>query len=156
MWLPADSTGLVMEPVAEEPRFAGLSVDHPLASRSEIAEPIMWTRRAHRFWVDWWAVNPRPDGSQPTWGYENDNVEEMLEHAAGAGYCIVPRSMTEFYRHPDLAWVPIIDIEPLRIALAWRAGESSPLVPAFAQVVEELSAFPARTARPYAGRSAGP
>lgn len=116
----------------------------------------MWTRRAHRFWVDWWAVNPRPDGSQPTWGYENDNVEEMLEHvAAGAGYCIVPRSMTEFYRHPDLAWVPIIDIEPLRIALAWRAGESSPLVPAFAQVVEELSASPARTARPYAGQSAG-
>lgn len=147
VWLPADSTGLVMEPVAEEPRFAGLSAGHPLASRSGLAiddlnaEPIMWTRRAHRFWVDWWAVNPRPDGSQPTWGCENDNVEEMLEHvAAGAGYCIGSHSMTEFYRRPDLAWIPITDIEPLRIALAWRDGEPSPLVPAFAQAVRELSA----------------
>jgi len=32
-----------------------------------------------RFRVDSWAVNPRPDGTEPNWGPENDNVEEMLE-----------------------------------------------------------------------------
>jgi hypothetical protein len=47
--------------------------------------------------------------------------------------------MTEFYPRPDLAWVPIIDIDPLRIALAWREGEKSPLVPAFADTVRELA-----------------
>jgi DNA-binding transcriptional LysR family regulator len=146
VWLPADSTGLVMETVAREERFAGLASDHRLAGRGELrvdelnAEPIMWTRRAPRFWVDWWAVNPRPDGSEPTWGPVNDNVEEMLEHvAAGAAYCIVPRSMTEFYARPDLAWVPLVDVDPLRIALAWRSGERSPLVPAFADVVREVA-----------------
>lgn len=146
VWLPADSTGLVFEVVAREERFAGLASDHPLAGRAAIsidelnAEPIMWTRRAPKFWVDWWAVNPRPDGSEPTWGPENDNMEEMLEHvAAGAGYCLGPRSVTEFYRRPDLEWVPIPDIEPLRIALGWRANEASPLVPAFVDIVRELS-----------------
>jgi DNA-binding transcriptional LysR family regulator len=146
VWLPADSTGLNLEVVAHEDRFAGLAVDHPLAGRAVISidelnrEPIMWTRRAPRFWVDWWAVNPRPDGSEPTWGPVNDNMEEMLEHvAAGAGYCLGPRSVTEFYRRPDLAWVPISDVEPLRIALGWRADETSPLVSAFAEIVRELA-----------------
>jgi DNA-binding transcriptional LysR family regulator len=146
VWLPADSTGLAMETVAEETRYAGLPIGHRLAHGTELSinqltdEPIMWTRRAPRFWVDWWAVNPRPDGREPRWGPENDNVEEMLEQvAAGVAYCIVPQSMTEFYRRPDLTWVPIADIDPLRIALAWRDGEASPLVPAFADIVRELT-----------------
>ena len=147
VWLPADATGLTMELVAEEPRYVALHAGHRLAGRESVAidelnaEPLMWTRRAPRFWVDWWAVNPRPDGSEPTWGPENDNVEEMLEQvAAGAAYCIVPASMTTHYRRPDLAWAPLRDVDPLRIALAWRADETSPLVPSFAEVVRELAA----------------
>jgi DNA-binding transcriptional LysR family regulator len=146
VWLPADLTGLRSELVAAEPRFAGLAADHRLASRRELSvvelndEPIMWTRRAPRYWVDWWAVNPRPDGSEPRWGPENDNVEEMLEQVAdGSAYCIVPASMTEFYARPDLTWISITDIDPLRIALAWRERETSPLVAAFAAVVRELT-----------------
>jgi DNA-binding transcriptional LysR family regulator len=147
VWLPADSTGLVMEVIAVEARFAGLANEHPLATRAALSvnelnhEPLMWTRRAPRFWVDWWAVNPRPDGAEPTWGPENDNVEEMLERVAeGVAYCIVPQSMTEFYSRPDIAWIPIEDVEPLRIALAWRSNERSPLVAAFVSVAREVAA----------------
>jgi DNA-binding transcriptional LysR family regulator len=146
VWLPADLTGLESELVATEPRFAGLACAHRLASRDAIdvdelnAEPILWTRRAPRYWVDWWAVNPRPDGSEPRWGPENENVEEMLEQVADwSAYCIVPASMTEFYARPDLAWVPIRDVDPLRIALAWREREPNPLVASFAAIVRELT-----------------
>ncbi|MDA0182131.1 LysR family transcriptional regulator [Solirubrobacter phytolaccae] len=146
VWLPADLTGLQSEIVATEPRYAALAYEHPLSGRDGIeidelnAEPIMWTRRAPRYWVDWWAVNPRPDGSEPRWGPENENVEEMLEQVAdGSAYCIVPASMTEFYARPDLVWVPIVDIDPLRIALAWRERDANPLVAAFAAIVRELS-----------------
>jgi DNA-binding transcriptional LysR family regulator len=146
VWLPADLTGLQSELVAREPRFAALAKDHALAARQELSvdelteEPIMWTRRAPRYWVDWWAVNPRPDGREPRWGPENENVEEMLEQVAdGSAYCIVPASMTEYYGRPDLTWVPITDIDPLRIALAWRERDSSPLVAAFAAIVRELA-----------------
>jgi DNA-binding transcriptional LysR family regulator len=107
-------------------------------------EPILWTSRAPRHWVDWWAVNPvnpRPDGSEPIWGPENENVEEMLEQVAeGAAICITPRSMATHYARPDLAWVPIADIEPLRIALCWRRGDDSALVSSFAQVTRDLAA----------------
>jgi DNA-binding transcriptional LysR family regulator len=146
VWLPADLTGLRSEIVASEPRLAGLSVEHRLATRSSLSvdeltdEPIMWTRRAPRYWVDWWAVNPRPSGREPTWGPENDNVEEMLEQVAdGSAYCIVPVSMTEFYARPDLVWVPLEDVDPLRIALAWRERDASPLVAAYAAIVRELA-----------------
>jgi DNA-binding transcriptional LysR family regulator len=146
VWLPADLTGLGSEIVASEARFAGLAGSHPLAARSSLSvdeltdEPIMWTRRAPRYWVDWWAVNPRPDGRSPTWGPENDNVEEMLEQVAdGSAYCIVPASMTEYYARPDLVWVPLDDVDPLRIALAWRERDASPLVAAYAAIVRELA-----------------
>ena len=112
VWLPADASG----PAARD-RGRGAALRRPVrdpparraASGSSIAdladEPIMWTRRAPRRWVDWWAVNPRPDGREPVWGPENDNVEEMLEQVAeGAAMCIVPRSMTEYYARPDLVW----------------------------------------------------
>jgi DNA-binding transcriptional LysR family regulator len=147
VWLPNDLSGLEVEEVASEHRYAGLAKGHRLAREPRISimdlkdEPIMWTRRAPRLWVDWWAVNPRPDGSEPVWGPENENVEEMLEQVAeGAAICITPRSMATHYARPDLAWVPIDDIEPLRIALCWRRGDESLLVSSFARVTRDLVA----------------
>ena len=147
VWLPNDLSGLEVEEVTSERRYAGLPKRHGLARKPRIsimdlkAEPIMWTRRAPRVWVDWWAVNPRPDGAEPIWGPENENVEEMLEQVAeGRAICITPRSMATHYARPDLAWVPIVDIEPLRIALCWRRGDDSELVSAFASVTRDLAA----------------
>jgi DNA-binding transcriptional LysR family regulator len=146
VWLPADLTGCHEELVATEPRFVALATTHPLAARDTIAvdelnkEPIMWTRRAPRYWVDWWAVNPRPNGEEPRWGPENDNVEEMLEQVAdGSAYCFVPASMTEFYSRPDLVFIPLTGADPLQIALAWRQNDHSPLIAAFAATVRELA-----------------
>ena len=65
----------------------------------------------------------------------------MLEQVAdGSAYAIVPRSMTEFYARPDLVWIPIADIDPLRIALAWRERDTSTAVHCFAEIVRELAA----------------
>jgi DNA-binding transcriptional LysR family regulator len=147
VWLPNDLSGLEVHEVRSEPRYAGLPKGHRLAAKPRVSimdlkdEPIMWTRRAPRLWVDWWAVNPRPDGSEPIWGPENENVEEMLEQVAeGVAICITPRSMATHYARPDLAWVPIADVEPLRIALCWRRGDESPLVSSFARLARELAA----------------
>jgi DNA-binding transcriptional LysR family regulator len=147
VWLPNDLSGLEVEEVTSERRYAGLPKGHRLAREPRVSimdlkdEPIMWTRRAPRQWVDWWAVNPRPDGSEPVWGPENENVEEMLEQVAeGSAICITPRSMATHYARPDLAWVPIADIEPLRIALCWRRGDDSALVSSFARVTRGLAA----------------
>ncbi|WP_433473183.1 LysR family transcriptional regulator [Spirillospora sp. CA-142024] len=148
VWLPADLTGLHSEIVHTEPRVVGLPTDHPLATAAGVSimdvkdEPLMWTERAPRAWVDWWAVNPRPDGSEPRWGPTNDNVEEMLEQVAeGTAICFAPSSMALYYTRPGLAWVPLTDVEPLRVALAWHGGGA--LVQAFAAIVRDLAGSPA-------------
>ncbi|GGL18195.1 LysR family transcriptional regulator [Sphaerisporangium melleum] len=150
VWLPVDLTGLHAEVVFTEGRVAGLPSGHRLAGREAISvlevndEPLMWTERAPRVWVDWWAVNPRPDGSEPRWGPTNDNVEEMLEQVAGgAAICFAPAGMARYYTRPDLAWVPLSDVEPLRVALAWVDGAETPLVRRFAALVRDLAATPA-------------
>jgi DNA-binding transcriptional LysR family regulator len=146
VWLPNDLTRLRAEVVHTEPRVVGLAVTHRLSCREGISvleindDPLMWTERAPREWVDWWAVNPRLDGSSPRWGPTNDNVEEMLEQVAGGtAVCIAPAGMARYYGRPDLAWVPITDVEPMRVALAWAEGAESPLVAGFAAVVRELA-----------------
>ncbi|GAA1663441.1 LysR family transcriptional regulator [Glycomyces endophyticus] len=143
VWLPADLAGCESALVHTEPRVVGLPVGHRLAGRAAVdvvetnGEPLMWTDKAPREWVDWWAVNPRPDGSEPRWGPKNDNVEEMLEQVAeGAAVCFAPASMAAYYARPDLVWVPLADAEPLRVALAWRPG--NPLAEDFAAVVRSL------------------
>jgi DNA-binding transcriptional LysR family regulator len=147
VWLPNDLGGLHAQVVHTEPRVAGLATTHPLAGRAGISvlevadDPLMWTERAPRAWVDWWAVNPRPDGSSPHFGPTNDNVEEMLEQVAeGLAICFAPASLARYYARPDLAWVPITDVEPLRVALARPAGEPTSLVRGFTEVVTELAA----------------
>jgi DNA-binding transcriptional LysR family regulator len=145
VWLPADLDGMRSFIIHSEPRVVGVPVGHRLAGRESVSvldtdgDPLMWTDKAPRAWVDWWAVNPRPDGSEPVWGPRNDNVEEMLEQvAAGVAVCFAPQSMAAYYARPDLVWVPIDDAEPLRVALAWRADAETPLVRGFADVVREL------------------
>ncbi|ONI77065.1 hypothetical protein ALI144C_33740 [Actinosynnema sp. ALI-1.44] len=150
VWLPADLTGLRSRVVADEQRWVAMRSSHPLARQDKIRiddlrdEPLMWTRVASPEWVDWWAVNPRPDGSTAVWGRENDNVEEMLEHVATAtsGVCIGPESMASYYTHPDLTWRPLVDVDPLRIALAWPEDSASPLVARFAEIASALADQP--------------
>lgn len=147
VWLPAMMQGLQMEIIASEPRMVAMPHYHPLAARSCVRimdladEPLMWTKRASKAWVDWWAVNPRPDGSEPRWGPTNDNVEEMLEQvAAGQAICFASSSMSTYYARPDLIWRPIVDIEPLQIAIAWRADETNPIIASFVSIVRTVAA----------------
>lgn len=151
VWLPADLTGLVAEVVHVEPRVVGFPAAHPLAGRAWVTlddvgdEPLTWTEHAPRAWVEWWAVVPRPDGSTPRWGPTNRNVEEMLEQvAAGEAICFAPAGMAQYYARPDLAWVPLAGVEPMRVALAWPRDAETDTIREFGRVVRELADEPPR------------
>ncbi|HMJ04327.1 MAG TPA: LysR family transcriptional regulator [Conexibacter sp.] len=146
VWLPADTDGLHLEVIAEETRMCALSKQHPLSGRESLSimdlvdEPFMRSKTAPQSWLDWWVVNPRPDGSEPVWWPRTaENTEELLEQVAEGG-CVatVAASVATYYPRPDLAFIPIVDIEPVRIALGWREGDDSPLVASFAEVVRQL------------------
>jgi DNA-binding transcriptional LysR family regulator len=139
--LPVDEAGLRVVPLYTEPRVAVLPAGHRLAGKEEVTEadlagePLLWqggtstqpTRRPH-----------------PNAGYLVRGVDETLEHvAAGRGISFLARSATVFYTHPDVAYVPVPDLEPDQVCLAVATSHSSPVIDDFvtaAQAAAEITA----------------
>lgn len=117
------------EPLATEPRFAAFHGEHRLAQRTTVTlddiadEPIV-NSEAQR---DYWTINPRPDGSSPRWGPKAASIEEMLELvASGRCMCITTQSVVDQYSRPDIAYVPMPDLPPSDVAMAWHPRLDSP------------------------------
>jgi DNA-binding transcriptional LysR family regulator len=141
--LPVDEAGLELLPVRAEPRLAVLAADHPLAGRptvniGELADdPVIRQAGADPTWEAFHNVDPRPDGRHPRPGPEVHNIEEKLEQvAAGRAISFVPSSAAAMYGRPDVVYVPVSDIPPIQICLAWRAGGRSVLVADFVAAVQ--------------------
>jgi len=138
---PIDSEGLRLQRVIDEPRGALVASDHPLArdaavSIAQLADYPVIRHRNGGIWDDYWTVNPRPDGSIPIPGPLVETVPEKLAVVAnGTAITFVPRSAAHAYAHPDVAWVPITDIDASRVVLAWMPGRRSRLLRAFAAAV---------------------
>ena len=146
VWLPNDTEGMQLAVVHDEPRVVGVAAFHRLAERRQLSileineKPLMWTRSAPRAWVDWWAVNPRPDESEPALGtHKRQRRGDARARRRGKAVCIAPASMPDYYGRSDLRWIALTDVEPLRVALAWMPDRETPLIRRFAEVVDELS-----------------
>jgi DNA-binding transcriptional LysR family regulator len=137
--LPVDRRGLSLRPLFSEPRVAVLRADHRRAGTESVLvgdladEHLLNDPDAVPEWRDV-AVELR-DGTAPRRrGFRS--VEEKLEHvAAGRGIAVIPRSTSEYYTRPDVAHVPIEDLPPNEVCLAWVAARRSPLVFAFAEIL---------------------
>lgn len=147
MHLPIDERGLELMPVRLESRLAALPVTHPAAAKSEISiedladDPVIIQRGASEAWQAFHNVDPRPDGSSPRRGPEVDNIEEKLELvAAGAAVSFVPASAAAAYVKPGVVYVPVSDIAPIEICLAWKADRRSQLVETFVRAVRRTAA----------------
>jgi DNA-binding transcriptional LysR family regulator len=140
--LPIDDEDLELLPVRSEPRMAVLPLSHhaackPTISISELAhDPVIIQRGATPEWQAYHNVEPRPDGHHPRPGPSADNLEEKLEHvAAGEAISFVAASAAAACSHRGVVYVPVTDIPPIQINLAWRTNHPSPLVAEFANAV---------------------
>lgn len=78
--------------------------------------------------IDWWLVDPRPDGPRPQGGPTADSIEGLLVLvAAGAGVNIAGESATRRYQREELAYVPIDDIEPATVVLYSLSDTRNPM-----------------------------
>ena len=86
---------------------------------------------------EWQAVATElRDGLRPSF-VEARSVEEKLERvAAGRGFSVLPESASRYYQRPDVAGVPIADIPPNEVRLAWVAAQRNPLIAEFVQLAE--------------------
>ena len=91
--------------------------------------------------VDWWIVDPRPDGSRPKRGPTADSVDGLLELvAAGAGVNIAGQSASAgTIGATNWRSCPIYDIEPATIVLCSLSDSLNPMVKTFRETAQALS-----------------
>lgn len=131
--LPVDARGLNLAHLYSSPRLALLPGSHELAGRSEIAireladDPVVLHVGASPSWEAWHNVDPRPDGRRPKRGPTARNLEEKIE-AVGTGRAVsfIPVSVTTaLHIPPEVAAIPVTDIPPTKVCLAWKADRRS-------------------------------
>jgi DNA-binding transcriptional LysR family regulator len=134
------------EPLWREARVLVVRADHALAGRESVSiletgdEVFVSVAKGVPEVVDWWIVDPRPDGTRPKRGPTADSVEGLLELvAAGAGVNIAGESASRHYRREELAFVPIADIEPATIVLCSLTDSRNPMVDTFRETASSLS-----------------
>jgi DNA-binding transcriptional LysR family regulator len=139
--LPIAEDGLELLPLYTEPLNVALPSNHPLATRTELAiadltaEPVLRYADAIPAWNAFWCADPRPDGTQAHPGPAVHDMEEIVEYVrTGRGVAFLPQAVCAMFPRPGITYVPVPDIPPGQVALAWPANRRTPLVNALAQV----------------------
>lgn len=120
--LPIEDEGISYAVLEEEARVAVFGHEHRYADSAALSmadltnEPIAEMSNQR----DYWCVNPRPDGSTPNFGPKVSSVDEMLElAAAGHAMSFISSTVQHYLHRDDVAYVPVRDLPPARIVVAW-------------------------------------
>lgn len=112
--------GIQIRHLATEPRVACRPADDPLASRSAInltdlaGHPVVdLPAQLPRVWWNFWAVDPRPDGSVVRYGPVVSDMEALLHVVAqGTAMAFLPAAAREFFPRPGVSYVDVTDLPP--------------------------------------------
>lgn len=134
------------EPLWREQRVLVVPHGHHLAERESVSildtkdEVFVAASGGAPEVIDWWLVDPRPDGSRPQRGPTADSIEGLLELVAvGAGVNIAGESASRRYQREEFTYVPIDDIEPATVVLCSLSDTLNPMVQVFRETALELS-----------------
>ncbi|MEU9861056.1 LysR substrate-binding domain-containing protein [Streptomyces sp. NPDC047971] len=136
---PPVPAGIDVQHLATEPRLACLPASDPLAARERITLAQLARRpvidvpsHVPRIWWDFWAVDPRPDGTPVRYGPVASDMEGLLHLVAqGKGMCFLPAAARDLFPRPGVRYVDVTDLPPSTAALAWlRTNRAEPLVQA--------------------------
>ena len=140
--MPIDRTGLEVTPLYTEPRVVVLAAAHRLAGKETVrvadlaADHLLQDPDAVPEWRDV-AVELRTGERRQVPSILS--VEEKLELVAGGeGIALIPVSTAKFYTRADIAVVPVDDLSPNHVAVAWPTGRDTVLVREFVDAARTL------------------
>jgi DNA-binding transcriptional LysR family regulator len=162
-WLPHGQRGLVRGPiVTSQPRVLAVGPEHPLAQRAGISiedvadyAVMMWDTVPREF-REMWTPSKTPSGrpirhelfSERSRGDRARMTSELM-HLVATGKIVHPTvpSFARYFGHPDIVYVPITDLPPLRSGLIWRRGNTDPRCREFVRIAREVLGGTARPRR---------
>jgi DNA-binding transcriptional LysR family regulator len=142
---PLGLAGLVSVELATERLVACLPEDHPLAGRESIGvadvlpEPIIAAPVSPGPWRDYWILTDYRSGPAPVVAEAGTLDAEMHLVSRGVGLSITSEAVGLWYKRPGVTFVPILDLQPCSVSLAWWPQDTA-LVAELAAVANEVRA----------------
>jgi DNA-binding transcriptional LysR family regulator len=123
--LPVEREGLHLIPLYDEAPVAVLPKEHLYAGLDEVVEADL-------------ADEHRPD-------LATMSVRQAVEVvASGTGVVVLPMSVARLHHRKDVVAVPVRDLEPTRVGLAWPVAADDPRLEEFVGVVRGRTARSSR------------
>ncbi|GAA0931252.1 hypothetical protein GCM10009554_15000 [Kribbella koreensis] len=141
--------GVPVQVIGTGSRAVAVSNNHELAGRDQLRiadlkghKVVSLSPSVHQEYRDFWAVDPRPDGSRVDFtDDEVTNLEELFSAVAlGPNITVVPAKCRDFYPRPDIAYIDVVDMAPITVALAWLPGPERPALDALVTEAARLQA----------------
>ncbi len=130
---PFDETGLTVRELRADPVGALLRADDPLARRDSVKLADLADRRWFLFpegtdpvWQSYW------NGGEPREGPVVRGVQECRQAVLWNG--TVGMTLVDHEPPDGLTVVPLIDMEPSRVVVAWNEADTNPLIRSFAEI----------------------
>lgn len=158
VWLPVLHDELDSEPVAFERKLVAMHPEHRMASQRAVEpdelvdEPIVapWDHYSPETVVRWLA--PFRIARKPFDLFAESLDECMNLVVRGRALYCVPESVERFYGRPDVAFRPLVGVEPAGVALAWHREAQNPAVASFVAVTRAVLAEAAEAPIPIQSR----
>jgi DNA-binding transcriptional LysR family regulator len=142
---PLGLPGLVSVELATERLVACLPEDHPLARRRSLSvadvlpEPIVAAPVSPGPWRDYWILTEYRSGPAPVVAEASTLDAETHLISRGVGLSITSEAVGTWYKRPGVTFVPILDLPPCSVSLAWWPQDTA-LVAELAAVANEVRA----------------
>lgn len=149
-WLPIEEPDLTVGPLLfAEPRVLAVAGDHPLTRWSSVSLEVVSdfehiaVESAPDYWYDHYVPEVTPKGRLIDRTASANSIEEIFMHTVlGEAVTLFPVHVTRYYPRPDIAYLPVNDMDVLPYGLVWLSTAENDMIRAFARVVQDLGPLP--------------
>src|SRR6478672_4241931 len=135
VWLPLPTPPYRWVTIAREPRLVALPNDHRLAAQDAVSigdlrdEPFLALPQSAGPLRDYWLALEDRHGHPVRIEAEINDTEETYEAVtSGIGICLLAAGNAPIFDRGDVTMLPVTDIGPSELVLAWHERRSPPLL----------------------------
>lgn len=145
-WLPVEEPDLTVGPLLfADPRVVAVAAEHELTRRPSVSLDMLadfqhsGAPSVPDYWADGFVPSHTRSGHRIERGLLVHSTEEILALAStGELVNLFPAHMARYWSRPDIAYLPITDLDALPYALVWRTETENQIIRALAQTARDL------------------
>ena len=146
VWLPLPQPPYRWVTIAREPRLVALANQHHLAARASVSivdlldEPFLALPASAGPLRDYWLALDDRAGHPVRIAAEINDTEETYEAvASGIGICLLAAGNAPIFARGAVTMLPVQDLSPSELVLAWNERHCPPLLETFAALCEQVA-----------------